>query len=671
MVLCFFITCIALLYSEDNEETGSCSSEGCHKDLLSFEKMHSPVESDCSGCHENNGNEHPFANGNEFKLVSEQPTLCYGCHDEKGDEKIKHSPFENDVCSSCHNPHGSNSPSLLKSDKEKSICSNCHDLNDDKKSILHSPFEQNLCIECHDPHESNNLKLLKKQAPQLCYDCHSNFSDMSKFKTVHSPFNDDCSNCHETHSASKLHLLKESATDLCYSCHSDLSDLIQSSKVIHKPLTDKKQCQNCHNPHATMNSSLLIKPVNEMCLTCHNKEMKSANKTISNIKKSLKAKFQHQPVSEDGCTTCHNPHATLIGSLLKEKYETNEYVTGVIQSFQLCFKCHDTQLLEAQKTVKSTEFRNGNINLHYMHVNKDKGRNCNLCHDVHGSDNSKLIKSKVMFGNWLMPIKYTANEVGGTCAPGCHKPYTYNRTYSQEYFAAILKGKIDLDKGNTKKHLTGLKIHIVSSDGKYDKEIQINSDLTFKVDGIEPGDYLMSLDTDKMKLLGFASDNPILKVSVKADSVSGILDNLNFNYYSLKDTNQSVADNLPNEQVKETDIKIPSDPTKEVLVSFKEERGSKLTLEMKTYLQKYLIILKSNPNSKISISGHTDNRGTLQQNQQLALDRANTAAAYLMNQGIDKYRIYIYGQGSLYPVAENDTPEGRKKNNRLEIKIVK
>ena len=57
----------------------------------------------------------------------------------------------------------------------------------------------------------------------------------------------------------------------------------------------------------------------------------------------------------------------------------------------------------------------------------DKGRNCNLCHNVHGATNQHLIENKAWFGNWEMPINYKAFENGGSCAPGCHEEKKYIR----------------------------------------------------------------------------------------------------------------------------------------------------------------------------------------------------------------------------------------------------
>jgi outer membrane protein OmpA-like peptidoglycan-associated protein len=76
-----------------------------------------------------------------------------------------------------------------------------------------------------------------------------------------------------------------------------------------------------------------------------------------------------------------------------------------------------------------------------------------------------------------------------------------------------------------------------------------------------------------------------------------------------------------------------------------------------------------NPSWTVRITGHTDNVGSVAQNQQLSENRANTIAEYLQNKGIDAKRIQKRGVGATQPIADNQTIEGREKNRRVEIEI--
>ena len=81
--------------------------------------------------------------------------------------------------------------------------------------------------------------------------------------------------------------------------------------------------------------------------------------------------------------------------------------------------------IDAPKSL--TNFRNGEKNLHYLHINGIKGRSCILCHDVHASNNEHLIADKVPFESWWMNLNYKTLENGGSCQPGCHKEKKYTR----------------------------------------------------------------------------------------------------------------------------------------------------------------------------------------------------------------------------------------------------
>lgn len=78
--------------------------------------------------------------------------------------------------------------------------------------------------------------------------------------------------------------------------------------------------------------------------------------------------------------------------------------------------------------------------------------------------------------------------------------------------------------------------------------------------------------------------------------------------------------------------------------------------------------LNENPTVKIYIVGHTDNTGTLANNQTLSKARAESIKNYLISTAkIAEARISAEGVASLCPVSSNDNEEGRKLNRRVEI----
>lgn len=86
-------------------------------------------------------------------------------------------------------------------------------------------------------------------------------------------------------------------------------------------------------------------------------------------------------------------------------------------------------------------------------------------------------------------------------------------------------------------------------------------------------------------------------------------------------------------------------------------------------LSKFAQSLANNPQTDITIYGHTDNTGSRAINEKLSLERANAVANYLVGQGIPRARLRTEGLAYDVPVADNSTPEGRARNRRVEIYI--
>ncbi|MDF2456811.1 MAG: ompA [Cytophagaceae bacterium] len=95
-----------------------------------------------------------------------------------------------------------------------------------------------------------------------------------------------------------------------------------------------------------------------------------------------------------------------------------------------------------------------------------------------------------------------------------------------------------------------------------------------------------------------------------------------------------------------------------------------LRLESKTELARVTKLLQDNPSIKIEISGHTDNVGSEEINQQLSEKRAKSVVAFLIQNGIPAARLKAVGYGSKSPVADNTTEAGKQLNRRTELKIL-
>ena len=78
-------------------------------------------------------------------------------------------------------------------------------------------------------------------------------------------------------------------------------------------------------------------------------------------------------------------------------------------------------------------------------------------------------------------------------------------------------------------------------------------------------------------------------------------------------------------------------------------------------------MLKSNPDIKISVEGHTDDAGNPKSNKTLSDDRAKAVVTEIVAQGIDSNRLSAAGYGQDKPIADNKTEDGRAKNRRVEL----
>lgn len=82
-------------------------------------------------------------------------------------------------------------------------------------------------------------------------------------------------------------------------------------------------------------------------------------------------------------------------------------------------------------------------------------------------------------------------------------------------------------------------------------------------------------------------------------------------------------------------------------------------------------VMKRNPGLKIDIEGFTDSTASDEYNLSLSEKRAQAVGEYLEQKGIEAYRMSLKGLGKSNPVSSNDTPEGRAKNRRVQIKPIR
>ncbi|MBP8250671.1 MAG: OmpA family protein, partial [Chitinophagales bacterium] len=104
---------------------------------------------------------------------------------------------------------------------------------------------------------------------------------------------------------------------------------------------------------------------------------------------------------------------------------------------------------------------------------------------------------------------------------------------------------------------------------------------------------------------------------------------------------------------------------------FFEANKSDLKPESSASLDELVDFLKSNPNIYVEIGGHTNGLPNDAFCQKLSNDRAKNVVDYLTVKGIAPDHLTWKGYGKTQPIADNATAAGRKKNQRVELKIIK
>jgi outer membrane protein OmpA-like peptidoglycan-associated protein len=100
-----------------------------------------------------------------------------------------------------------------------------------------------------------------------------------------------------------------------------------------------------------------------------------------------------------------------------------------------------------------------------------------------------------------------------------------------------------------------------------------------------------------------------------------------------------------------------------------ESSSERLTPDARIVLNDVSGVLNRYPYTEIFIEGHADSTGNQWNNKKLSETRAKTVALYMKAQGVVAERMAIAGYGATRPVESNATPEGRRKNRRVLVKI--
>ena len=176
------------------------------------------------------------------------------------------------------------------------------------------------------------------------------------------------------------------------------------------------------------------------------------------------------------------------------------------------------------------------------------------------------------------------------------------------------------------------------------------------------------------------TDNPIIVDNNKGldsipnvDTISQIDDDIEV-MDSMPDTVPTIVNNEPENKDIEPNKKVENNPkVRDIIIQPNFELNKYQSQNIKDYyetIDSLAVMLKENPDMHIEIVGHTCDLGSELYNQQLGQSRANFVRQELIKRGVPSKQVVAMSKGETEPLVPNTSEENRKKNRRVEIKIV-
>lgn len=405
-----------------------CVTAECHPGVKEHRAVHAPVAGNgCDACHTLVDPEK-----HTFSYPRTKTEMCTFCHkmDLTGAAVI-HKPLTTGDCLQCHSPHGANGKQFLRGQDMNELCEKCHESVTQGKRMLHGPVAAMACGACHGAHSAPLPKLLLARSRDLCLSCHAEMqAQISQAKFPHKAVEEDCVTCHEPHAANYPMLTRRPPVQMCTdACHAVVKKEFSDAKFPHGAIFGDQGCLSCHTPHGGDLARMMRTAPIDVCMACHDKKIERPGMTaVAGLPEVLDPKeFKHGPIAQGSCSGCHSPHGGDNETRLTKAHPATFYATFDVEKYALCFTCHESQLALMSVTRTVTRFRNGDQNLHYLHVNRARGRSCRACHSTHASRNPMHVQESVPYGTWEIPIRFVPSPTGGQCAAGCHQSLGYDR----------------------------------------------------------------------------------------------------------------------------------------------------------------------------------------------------------------------------------------------------
>lgn len=323
------------------------------------------------------------------------------------------------------------------------------------------------------------------------------------------------------------------------------------------------------------------------------------------------------------------------------------------------------------------------------------GRRYNIQVDPSSFSNPLIIPDKYSFSFYSTP--YSTTNIDIQCRLG-----------------GMIEGTIFRKTDDGKQTQNGMKVHIEGLDNDFKASITVFSDGSYFYSGLPLGNFKVYLDSIQLGVLKSYTipefqqitvvkkpdgdfighvDLTIVKIGQKkidgvpiatGGALAGTRATREEEEYNAKTGNESTdkkpasLDVSPEEQAilniiekQNSEIATIETPAKSsVNIQYNKPRDVGLTKNNQSDLRQLAKQVLLNPRSRVLIESHSDNFGSISENFEITQNRADEIGKYLIKQGLRPEQIISHPKGSLSPIDNNRTEEGRKRNRRTIVKII-
>ena len=193
---------------------------------------------------------------------------------------------------------------FFHTEENEKICSECHDMSvNEQKGIAFEDIIDSNCFDCHKPIYFEKY-MHAPAANWLCAtSCHTG-------KT--GTFN-------EKYKGVSRFLYPDPIAPVCFGCHKKFKKKFYKENYRHEPVDDGR-CNKCHDPHGGNGKKFLRYKVWKLCTTCHVDKKTKGHVVTTFSRKSHPTKGKKDPTDpkrELSCISCHNPHVSNNGFMLR------------------------------------------------------------------------------------------------------------------------------------------------------------------------------------------------------------------------------------------------------------------------------------------------------------------------------------------------------------------